>query len=296
MIMLLSPMVLSVPFGVAEDEVVWEIGTLNDMIYFVSSIEVHMNESAGGEESNNIFIYNLIGEETVESIPCYLLNFTLGDAEELEEYSLWFSKSSGEAVQVRFEGETQTGFMANIAGSMVLLIFNVMTTMWSAYSFETIATWETNAYGAITPLGLETRQVGPTSLTINGTRYTGSDPTGQSQVTVDAWFAPTQNGQIIIELAVTSISGGETVISGMKVVYITLTEDQIVPETPDDSTGDDTTGDDTTGDDTSDDDTTGDDSSSEDDQSGGGIPGFQYEAIIAGLAIAAVLLYIMRKH
>jgi len=170
--------------------------------------------------------------------------------------------------------------MANITGSMVLLIFNVMTTMWSAYSFETITVLETNAYGSITPLGLETRQVGPTSLTINGTRYTGSDPTEQSQVTVDAWFAPTQNGHITIELAITSISGGETVISGMKVVSITLTEDQIVSETPDDTTGDDTTRD---------------DSSSEENQSGGGIPGFQYEPIIAGLAIATVLYY-MRKH
>ena len=276
MIMLLSPMVFGLPIGLAEDEVVWEIGTLNDMIDFVTSIEVHMNESAGGESSSNVFSYHLIGEETVESIPCNKLNFTIGDPEELEEYTLWFSQSSGEAVQVYIEGETQTGFMANFTGSIVLLLFNVVNTMWSAYSYETIDTWETSAYGSITPLGLETRQVGPTSLTINGTRYMGNDPTSQSQVTVDAWFAPTQKGHIMIELAVEAVSSGETVLSGMEVVSIELAEDQVVPETPDDTTGDDTTGD--------------------DNQSGGGIPGFQYEAIIVGLAIAAILLYNMRKH
>ena len=301
MVMLLSPMVFSLPFGVAEDEVVWEIGTLNDMIDFVTSIEVHMNQSAGGEESSTIFSYKLIGEETVESIPCNILNFTIGEPEELEEYTLWFSKSSGEAVQVFFEGEIQTGFMANITGSMVLLVFNVINTMWAAYSYETIEVWETSAYGSITPLGTETRQVGPTFLTISGTRYIGNDPTGQSQVTIDAWFAPTQKGHIMIEIAVESVSGGETVLSGMEVVSIELTEDQVVPETPDDTTGDDTSGDDTSGDDTSGDDTSGDDttgedSNGEDNQSGGGIPGFQYEAIIVGLAVAAILLYNMRKH
>ena len=306
--LLLVPALFSLPFGLAEDEV-WMVENLSDMLGFVSSIEIHLTSDSGGSSATSIFSYELIGEELIEGSQAWKLNITMGDVWDLEDLTLWVDKASGDSVKIYQDGETYTGMMANMTGSMILLMFNVFTNLLAGYSYETMESFESSAYGTVTRLGTETHTYGPTTLTITGVEYSGHDPTGQSQLTFEVWYAPTQNGYIMTDLSVTSTTGGTSYISIIELNSITLTEDQIVPELPDEipdepaneTSGDDTPVDDDTPDDsgneTTSDDNTTDDTTTEDtteQTEGGGIPGFPTEALILGIAL--IVLVLQRKH
>jgi len=301
LVLMLAPLALNLTSSSADGES-WQVGNFKDMLSFVTEIEVHHVYVDPEGPITNIFRYEIVGDENVEGVDTWKVDFFIGEEETETNYTIWVDKASGLTVKTFSDGMEMTGLMANITGTIVFSMFNlVINSLWDMYSLQNLNEWESVAYGSINSLGTEIQQFGPTSLTVTGVEYEGTGISNLLRYSLEAWYAPTQYGYIMTDLFLDVDSTEGSYAVSFSLESITLSEPQEVPE-PEDVSGEETIDDEAPDDEISIDETAHEDTGNEtvseevvgeeeEEKSGGGIPGFPLESIAAALVLVIALFW-----
>ena len=177
------------------------------------------------------FEYNTLGDETVEGILCWKVEFMMGTVGEAGTTAdLWISKDNGSAIQAVIDSETYTGTIASQIGAAYLSAFGTWFFAYSAaWSYNATYAWSQQGLGAFTFLGSEQVAYGPTTLLVYAYKFTGFASDAQYlRYSVEVWTAPTQFGTIATYIGVKQLN--DTLVGEIRLDSISFTEPVKLPE------------------------------------------------------------------
>jgi hypothetical protein len=248
-------------------EEIMEVQNMADLLNYIPSIEVEFNDH---DENIGTWGYAVIGEEDIDGTPTWKVESTFGQEGEKESYVTWISKIDGTVLQVEVEENILTGLMASMIGNATLSFWYAMVySYWTAWDYEALS--DMPEYGELTDLGSSQENYGPTVLTVSKYKFEGGTTAPDLyRYTVEIWLAPTRFGGITTYLHLQSITNVDEWFS-LELKHIELVEPEVVIQQPEPET------------------------ETEPEKKTGGIPGFAYESIMIGLAVAVVFLWLIRK-
>lgn len=180
-----------------------EIKNLKDLLSLVSSMEYRYTVNG-----NTIIVgsFEVTGSETVDGQECWVLDISYGQY----QGKVWVSKADGSVVKAVSDGESgevtkkiAEGFLGSF-----ISFFTAAHPVWYHY-------WQVPTdVGTITPIGSETVQLGPTTLTVNKYRL---DPSPQFKQDTgleseEVWFAVLPQNKLLFVKVIMITEEGETIV------------------------------------------------------------------------------------